>query len=233
MKRVIYTFFAAILVVAATLKASAQSEEKRQVSGFNSIASSGPFDVHIKIDGTESLKISASKDVINEIETVVEEGRLHIKFKHHDEWNHKDYGKIDVYITAKSLSALANAGSGSIRVDGTLSGENVNISIAGSGEIESSVKSGMLHASISGSGSIHLNGSANEAKVNIAGSGNMNGKEFKTGSASVSIAGSGNAYLAADKSLSAHIVGSGSVIYSGNATVDSRTIGSGRVSKTD
>ena len=231
MKKIVHIIFAAALMFAATLKAAAQSEQTRQVSGFNNISSAGPFEVHVKIDGTESLKISANPNVINEIETGVEDGRLKIKFKHHDEWNHENYGRIDVYISAKSLSSLSNAGSGSIKVEGALKGENVNISLSGSGDIVSSVKSGTLHANISGSGSIHLNGNSEDANVQIAGSGNMNGREFKTGAASVSIAGSGNAYFSADKTIKANIVGSGNVIYSGSATIDSRTIGSGRVSK--
>ena len=235
MKRVMYTIFAAALVFAATLTVSAQSEQTREVSGYNSVGSSGPFEVHININGTESLKIKASSEIINEIETVVEDGRLEVKFKHRDEWNrnHEDYGRIEVYITAKSLSGLYNAGSGSMRVEGTLRGENVKIALSGSGDITSSVKSGQLHASIAGSGSIKLSGSSNEAKMDIAGSGSVDAKEFKTGSASVSIAGSGDAYFSADKSIEAHIAGSGNVIYSGNATIDSRTIGSGRVSKAD
>jgi hypothetical protein len=232
MKRIAYTIFAAVLMVATTLKASAQTEESRQVSGFTSIGSGGPFDVHVKINGTESLKIKGSSEAIKDIETKVENGGLQIKFKHRDNWDHENYGRIDIYITAKSLSSLANAGSGSMKVEGTVSGVKVNISLSGSGSISSSVKAGDFHAVISGSGSIALSGSADETKIAISGSGGLDGRNFKTNTASVTIAGSGNAHLGADKSISANIVGSGNVIYSGNATIsDSRTVGSGRLSK--
>jgi len=232
MKRIAYSVLTAILFIAAATKVSAQSEQTRQVSGFNSIASGGPFDVHVKIDGTESLKIKAASDIIDEIETKVESGKLEIRFKHHNDWNHENTGRIDIYVTAKSLSGVANAGSGSIKIDGVVNGENVKLTLSGSGDITSSVKSGDLHISISGSGSIHLNGGAEEAKISIAGSGELMGKELKTKSASISIAGSGSAYLSADNTISANIIGSGNVVYSGNATIsDARTIGSGRISK--
>jgi hypothetical protein len=231
MKRITYIILATVLTVATTLKASAQSEESRQVSGFTSIGSGGPFDVHVKINGTESLKIKGSAEAIREIETKVEGGGLQIKFKHRGN-DHENYGKIDIYVTAKSLSGLANAGSGSIKVEGTVSGAKVNISLSGSGSISSSVKADNFHAAISGSGSIALSGSADETKVAISGSGDLDGRHFKTNTASVTIAGSGNAHLGADKSISANIVGSGNVIYSGSATIsDSRTVGSGRLSK--
>src|SRR5260221_11413273 len=127
MKKIVYSVFAGILLITATLKVSAQSEQTREVSGFNSIASSGPFDVHGKINGTESLKLKANQDIINEIETVVENGTLEIKFKHHHDRNYDNTGRIDVYVTAKSLSAVANAGSGSIKIDGVVHGENVKL----------------------------------------------------------------------------------------------------------
>ena len=190
----------------------------------------------MKIDGTESLKISGRSEILKEIETVVEDGKLEIRFKHHYNWNHSDAGKegIRVYITAKSISALANAGSGSIAVDGTVNGSNVSITLSGSGNINSAVKSTDLHASISGSGSLNLKGSADNAKIAITGSGQINGRDLKTGSASVLITGSGNAMFDADKTITARIVGSGNVSYTGSATVtDVKTVGSGRVNKAD
>ncbi|MDB5130347.1 MAG: hypothetical protein JWR02_96 [Mucilaginibacter sp.] len=236
MKKITYSIFAVFLFIAATKNTFAQSEQKREVSGFNSIASGGPFHVHVKIDGTESLKLTGNASMLNEIETFVKDEKLVIQFKHDYDREHgsDDAGDINIYITAKSLSALTNAGSGSTTVDGVLSGDNVKLILSGSGSINSSVKSEGLHIALSGSGSIHLNGSSNNASISIAGSGEVLGKEFKTNIASVSIAGSGNAYLAADNSISAHIAGSGSVIYSGNANVsDSHTTGSGRITKAD
>ncbi len=232
MKRAAYSIFAVVLLIAAVLKVSAQTEQIRSVSGFSSLASGGPFNVHVKIDGTESLKISANPDVIDQIQTTVENGKLKIKFKNEHYWNHENMGTINIYVTAKSLSGVANAGSGNIDIEGMVSGDDVSLAVSGSGSIMSSVKSGNLHASIAGSGSIHLNGTANQTKVSIAGSGQMKGKDFKTESATVSITGSGSVYLAADKDISAHIIGSGNVVYSGNASIsDSKTIGSGRISK--
>src|ERR1700749_3447036 len=106
MRKLAYSIFAVILMAAATLTVSAQSEETRQVSGFTSIGSGGPFDVHVKIDGTESLKIKGPSEAVSQIETKVEDGRLKINWK--DKWKNHDnhWGKIDIYVTAKSLSGV-------------------------------------------------------------------------------------------------------------------------------
>ena len=234
MKKLTHTVFAAMLMLAASLTASAQSGEARSVSGFNAISSSGSFDVHVKIDGTESLKIDASEAVIAKIETVVEDGKLKIRWKERNNWNDNDYGKINIYVEAKSLNSLANSGSGSTDVDGVVSGDRVNIILSGSGNIKTSVKAGELRIAISGSGSMRIDGSADEAKLSVVGSGELKGKELKAGTVSANIAGSGSAYIYAEKSVSGRIAGSGNLVYSGNASVaDSRTAGSGRISKAD
>jgi hypothetical protein len=231
MKRLALTLLSVMLLSVAAINASAQ--ESRQVSGFNAVASAGPFNVHIKMDGTESVKVDADADIINQIETVVENGTLKIKFKDHEN-RHNNIHKAEVYVTAKSLNSLVNAGSGSMAVEGTISANDFKVVLSGSGSISTSVKSEGLRAVISGSGSIKLNGSANDADITISGSGQIEGRDLKTESAKVVITGSGNVSLIANKSVSAHITGSGNVNYSGNASVvDSRYTGSGRVNKAD
>jgi hypothetical protein len=236
MKRLTFTFLSAVLLFATLIKASAQQTENRNVSGYHAVASSGSFNVHINIDGTESLKISANSEIISEIETVVKDGELQIKFKNHYEWSHSNVGRerIDIYVSAKSLNSITNSGSGSMKVDGQISGDKAAVTLSGSGDINTAVKSGSLNARISGSGSVHLNGSTGDADFKISGSGQIEAKELKAQSVSVGISGSGNVYVSADKSVSAHISGSGNVEYSGNASVvDTKFTGSGRVNKVD
>jgi hypothetical protein len=233
MKKIAFTLLSVMLLAVAAINASAQ--ESRTVSDFNAIASAGPFKVHIKLDGTESVKVDAEANIVNEIETIVEDHTLKIRFKHREhDYDRDEIHKADIYVTAKSLNALYNAGSGSMNVEGVCSANNFKAYLSGSGSINAAVKSDGLRVNISGSGSIKISGSSRDAEVAIAGSGNLEGKELKTESAKISIAGSGNAYLAVDKSITAHIAGSGNVVYSGNASIEnSRSAGSGRVSKAD
>jgi Putative auto-transporter adhesin, head GIN domain len=236
MKRVIFTILSIMSLSAAVMKVSAQesSVQNRQVSGFNAIASSGPFNVHIKLDGTESVKVDADSNIINDIETVVDGNTLKIRFKDRQFHHYNNVHKAEIYVSAKSLNALTNSGSGSTNVDGVINADDFKVILSGSGSVNTSVKSGELHATISGSGSIKLNGSTGDAKIMISGSGQVEAKNLKTETANVVITGSGNVYVKAEKSVSAHITGSGNVEYSGNAAVvDSRSIGSGRVNKVD
>jgi len=231
MKKLSILFISAFMGLA--LNASAQKEETRKVSDFNGIMSSASFSVHVKIDGTETLKIVADEKIIDDIETVVEGSKLHIGFKNKMNWeSHQNVGKVDIYVTAKSLSSLSNSGSGSIKVEGELTGSNGDVHISGSGNITTAVKTSSLNIHISGSGSVNLNGNSNTADVHISGSGALRGKELKTENLNVSLSGSGSAHINADHKISGHISGSGSLVYSGSANdIDIRSSGSGRVRK--
>jgi hypothetical protein len=231
MKKFAYILFSVALLSISAIDASAQGQS-RPVSNFTAITSSGSFNVFVKMDGNESVRVEANADVINDIETVVEGSTLRIGVKDNWQSRHRDFGRVNIYVEAKSLSALTNSGSGAIKVDGNISAGNFKATLSGSGDISTGVKSDELRAVISGSGSIKLWGGTSTANFVITGSGEIDGKKLKTGSSSAVITGSGNVYVAADRTVSAHITGSGSLIYSGSANVtDSHYTGSGRVSK--
>ena len=236
MKKLAFILLSATLLVAATIKASAQdvSTQNRQVSGFSAVFSGGPFNVHIKMDGTESVKVEADTKFINEIETVVEGNTLKIQFKDH-RWSNRynNIHKAEIYVSARALNSLTNSGSGHMEVEGTISTpDEFKTVLSGSGNINATIKSDGLRAKISGSGSIRLKGSCGDADLGISGSGQIEARDLKAQAVSAGITGSGSIYITAEKTVSAHITGSGNVIYAGNATItDTRTVGSGRVSR--
>lgn len=232
MKKLIFSGLALLLTVSIAINASAQAVT-RNVSGYTGVSCGGPFNVFIKIDGTESIKLDVDANIVNDITTEVENGILKVQFKDH--WkSHRNIQRANIYITAKTLAYLGNSGSGNTTVEGIMTGQNAKVALSGSGNIKTSVKSGSLDLAISGSGSIDIDGNTGMADVHINGSGEINGKELKTESVEARISGSGSVNIIADKTVSARISGSGSVLYSGNATTgDTHYAGSGRVSKVD
>ena len=250
MKKALSLLFTGLLIATIALNVSAQTGQNRQVSGFNSISSSGGFNVHVKIDGTESLKITGDESVINDIETTVSNGKLKIGTKDKISWKLFNNKKVDIYITAKSLSGLSNSGSGSIKLDGNLTGNaelktsgsgnvtaavnasDLQISVSGSGSITSSVNANQLTAAVSGSGALSLNGTVKNADIKVSGSGHIRANDLKADAVEASLSGSGNIHILANKSINARVSGSGRLIYTGNPTnVNSNTSGSGRVVK--
>jgi hypothetical protein len=231
MKRKIFILFVSAISM-ISLNTYAQSGQTRSVSGFNSIESGGPFNVHVKIGGTESVRLDVDDDVVNDVKTEVEGGVLKIGFRRNFSLRNHNIKRGDIYVTAKSLSGLSNSGSGNLDLDGALTGQNVSVILSGSGNIRAAVKASALETRISGSGGIHIKGNTESAEFRISGSGEINGTGLTTETLAATISGSGSISITANKTVSARITGSGSVSYSGNATIgETRYTGSGRVNK--
>ena len=85
--------------------------------------------------------------------------------------------------------------------------------------------------SIRGSGSITLSGICNFAEITVQSAGNFNGSDLEILEAFVSSRGSGNIYVWATDWLEVEIKGSGNVYYKGNPKITSYIGGSGKLIK--
>lgn len=204
-------------------------DETREVRGFHAISNSGSIVVEVRLDNTESVRLTGDDAAIRQIETVVEGGTLKIRFKRQSYRN--SWGKVTAYVSAKRLDALTQSGSGSITVLDPIGSKELNVSLSGSGRIAFESAAEVCNASVSGSGRILANGRATECNASISGSGRFDGSGLKSQTANVKVSGSGNMDLHVDRQLDASISGSGNITYSGDAQTNVRTSGSGRVRK--
>ena len=181
--------------------------QQRDVSGFNGVALSLPGRLEIVQGQAEGVTLTADDNLVPEIETVVEGGVLHVRFR-------KDLGattrtRISVTVRARAIRSIAVAGSGDV-VAATLEAPELSVRLAGSGDVK-------------------LGGRAESLQVRISGSGDVDAGGFDTQRAKVSLAGSGDATVWARKSLEVSVSGSGDVRYFGDPEVRSKVAGSGSV----
>lgn len=203
--------------------------EDRKVSKAEKIKVSGDMDVYVD-QGPTAVKVEGDDNVLEYIETAVDDDWLEIRTREH--MNIHTSKPVKVYVTTPEVSALKVTGSGNIKCNQKFStNNNSSFEITGSGDITVAINAPKVEAHISGSGNLHISGETKDVEVHILGSGNYDGPELKAENADVSIAGSGDADLFADEKLKASVAGSGNVKYKGNATVDSHIAGSGSVSK--
>jgi hypothetical protein len=230
MKKLSICCLAVMACLMMVISATAQNVS-RNVSGYTGIECSGPFEVKIKIDGTESLRLEGDPNLTSLIQTEVEDGVLKVAFL--KSWRYRrNVGRINVYITARQLRYLGNSGSGNVEVQGMMKGESVQLAVSGSGQVRAAVKVRNLEVNTSGSGSITLAGITEKATVSLSGSGGINARQLNAQMLTASISGSGGVNMVVNKSVTARISGSGNVNYAGNATqIDLQHSGSGRANK--
>ena len=208
-------------------------KETRQVTAFTSLSVHGSVDVQIAYGNSNSVQVEADDNLLQYIETTVENGKLDIKPKNNI--NIKSSSKMTVYVSMTKINSLEESGSGNIYGDGEFQSDGkTKMSVSGSGNIKlSSGDFDDLSLNVSGSGRIDLkSGKAKDLNVSISGSGNIDCSDVLSENVVAKVSGSGNVKVNASKSIDASISGSGNLFYGGTANnVTTKVAGSGKAIK--
>lgn len=202
--------------------------QARDVAHFNGLAMSLPGNVEIRSgSGREGLTVEADDNLLPLIETVVEDGTLQIRAKHHANLRTRN---LKIVVQARDIDRLSLAGSGNIDAD-VVRGGRVRLDLGGAGAINvRRVEGESVNVNLGGSGNLKVgDGTARSVAVSIGGSGNVDLAHVRAENASVTVAGSGDATLWVRGSLSLTVAGSGDVNYYGDPQVSKSVVGSGNV----
>jgi len=201
-------------------------KESREVSGFQTISSSGDFKVIVKPGDAYSVEVKAESNLLSFIETIVVDSTLKIRTLGVHSLLH-NY-PIEVFITTPVLKGLFLSGSGMITT-GRFTSNVFSILISGSGDIDTKINTGFMKANISGSGNIFLEGDAKVGRFLISGSGKIKSYQTQQRNCEAVIFGSGAIYVNTLESIDARISGSGRVLYINHPIISKSIFGSGDV----
>lgn len=223
-----------------------KSVENRILSDFQSIDLKGDYEVEIDTGRSFSAVITADENLIDEITTSVNEGKLIIETR--DGICIDPSHRIVIKITTRSLETLGIFGSSSVYCDGLKSNaltigiwgsgnadfrhiisQSASLEIYGSGRINCDIDTEVLQTKISGSGKIHVEGENSSASHIIIGSGKIESEEMNSVQCAVEISGSGIAEVNAQQTLHVVIAGSGIVYYLNNPEITKSISGSGKL----
>jgi hypothetical protein len=222
------------------------SETRTIGKGIVAVDLGGPIDMTLRQGPVASLVVRGEQRLLGNIETVEEDGTLHIDTKgmllHHRQ-------PLQVVLVLPALESLSVHGSGDSTVNG-FSGEKLEVQLNGSGNVKFNGRFKDITAGVRGSGDLELNGgssdsvdvalvgsgqmtvvgSCKELKAEQTGSGDLNAQHLNADQASVELHGSGTSIISARKMAAVTLRGSGDVSVYGNP--DERSIhktGSGEV----
>lgn len=221
------TAIAILILISGFGFSSLFAQETRDLKPFTGIGIGISADVYYTTGSTHEIKIEGNERDVKDLITKVEDGYLKLKY---DDWRTKR-SKLTIHIISKELDKVSMSGSGKFKAEKSISSEEMQIAISGSGSITfPALESEELDVKVSGSGSVILEkGSAEEMDVKISGSGKILAEHFETEEFSAAISGSGGCKITVKDELQARISGSGSVHYHGNPQVNTTSSGSGKV----
>ena len=143
-------------------------------------------------------------------------------------WNNGSGAQVEVRV--RSLRRLTLSGSNDVFAPGPISGDQLTISMAGSGLARfDQLQVKTLNFDVSGAGEGQLAGKVDQLKLSVSGKGKIGADQLRAGSADVSISGVGNAQLWTADALRVQISGAGHVEYWGQPTVKKSISGFGSV----
>lgn len=180
---------------------------------------------------TQAIVVTGDENVVNDIDTDVDNGVWNIDFEK-DCYDNYD---LTIFITVPSINEVELSGSGNITLN-DFEGQqnNLSLDISGSGSIFLSAFNGLQNMSveISGSGNILASADIPTLKtldIKISGSGSYDGFSIASDDCDINIPGSGNCKVTVNNNLDVKIGGSGNVYYKGYPTITTNISGSGAV----
>lgn len=206
--------------------------ETRTATAFEGIAASVDANVYFTQSPDYSLQLEAQQNILDEIETVVINNVLRIRYKHPNT-SIRNAEQVKVRVTGPVAKFMEQDGSGTMEIEGLIDPASAQFVVSGSGNIHANeLITNQFEAIISGSGRIVIDeGEANEEKITISGSGRVDIEDIPVKDAETNISGSGSMKIYVTKNLKARISGSGTVYYRGNPTISTQISGSGAVVK--
>ena len=179
------------IIAVLTLNLEAQVTQQRQLGEFTGIQQETFADVYISPGDKTTVMVKADEDVIDRLITKVEDGVLKISSK----GNFRMVKVFEVHVTMSKLDMIKNTGSGDIKCFDGLPGNDVFISISGSGDLDADLLAKNLKLNVNGSGDVDLSGVKGDLNVSVSGSGDLEVEELQLENCTMSLSGSGDAEL--------------------------------------
>ncbi len=202
----------------------------RTTGDYDGIKCAGSLD-YILVKGTEGkLTIEGEENLLEYVITEVKGDNLIVKVEDgvnlKTSWNKT----IKITIPFEDISKVSLSGSGDLWTKDTINSDDLDISLAGSGDVIVEVNANSVDGSISGSGDLTIKGKTNNLNARVAGSGDFHGFGLESNNTIVSVAGSGDAEVVSNESIKARVAGSGDIEYRGNPSKeDTKVSGSGSI----
>ena len=196
------------------------------IEDYSVIETFGSADViYEQKDVAPYLRLVIDENLIEYVSATVESGVLTIRST--EQMKPTEY---KIYTNSPNLSKVKIEGSTDVELRGTLNSDNLEISLAGSGEVEAdNLQVKELIVEIQGASDVELSGKATDCNIRVKGSGDVKAYNLEAKNVICRISGSGDVNIHAVETLNVEINGSGDVKYKGKPQITQSVRGSGTV----
>jgi hypothetical protein len=212
-------------------------EEERGVMDFNAIDVRGSVDVTVSEQKDAPIKVSGDENLIEFIETSVDNGVLNIYFRKEFGYTSKKGLRVTVPNNGR-INKIKASGASDVTIEGCVEADDLSVSGKGSSDVKGNIKARKCEFDFSGSsdykGNVEavnctfrcsgssdctISGNADICDVSMSGSSDFKGFDFVVKKVSVSASGSSDIQVTCTEELSVHASGSSDIFYKGDARI--------------
>jgi len=209
-----------------------KNAEVRNVGTFSAIKVSGAIDVYLSQGNSDAVAVSASEEKYRDkIKTEVTNGTLRIYFDGDKfSWNIGNK-KLKAYVSFKEIHSLEATGASTFKINGTISGTDLDVKLTGASNLTGDVKFAKLVADINGASQVRISGRVDNIDINASGASDVKGYDLTTDDCSVKATGASDIRITVNKEISVNATGASSIFYRGDAVMTNvHTTGASTVS---
>lgn len=234
-----------LLLAAATISAQKTftdpNVEVRNIKDFHAIRVATGIELQLTQGDAEAVAVSAERlEDRDRIKTVVDNGVLKIYFDYpHEKWWKFEFNnwhkKLKAYVSIKTINGISTTSGSSIKVDGALKTDKLNLHASSGGTFNGSVAvSGVLDVDQNSGSHINISGSAGKLVVDGSSGSHFYGYGLTAEDCEAGTTSGAGVQVTVNKELSARASSGGQIHYKGNGFIRNvHTSSGGNVSKSN
>lgn len=201
----------------------------RNPGNFTGVSAGGGFEVEIKIGSPHKVVVEADDNLIDDVETMVEGGKLKIRMRDHINARN---AHLKVFITAPTLTSIQGSASAEINVIGDLSAdETIRMNASSGSSISATVDAPGVEADASSGAEIDLGGRTRNFDAQSSSGASVNARDLLSEKTKASTSSGASVEVHASVQLEARASSGGSVKYRGPASVVKKESSGGNIEK--
>jgi len=192
--------------------------ETRHVSGFSGIKVSTGITVYLTMGNTEGAEVSASEKNMRYVRTEVEDGILHIYYKHNEgvfNWN-SGHRTIKVKVLARRIESVAATSGSDVLGQNLINSDRLKIQSSSGATLKLDIATNDLDMSASSGADAELKGKATNVNGSASSGAGIKAGDLLTQSSKLEVSSGANISVSISKSLDGHASSGGSISYRGN-----------------
>jgi hypothetical protein len=199
--------FVFVLSACGVRGSGVRKTEKRDLPAFDSIETTGAFEVEVTCQRPASFEIETDDNILPLVQTEVRSGVLHISTTKH----YSTAGGILLRINVPDLASVKSTGAGKFHI--------------------MDLKNDAFRIDSTGAATVVAAGQSKSVDIRSTGAGKIDVHDLRAQKADVTVTGAAGVEVYASDELDVTVSGVGRVTYSGNPKVNKHVSGAGQVTK--